>query len=148
VAGIKSDFAVFKKECRTSDGIILWQKVFNRSGEEMRATTAVSVQRRRVKAIEVTVPANVLLLANYGDWTRANSDLPNDEVVLEGGGLEYEPSANVIIRRRLGALSMEDTRTIENRTRRYSNASYAIDVYQTASGDLESLDVRKLLPQA
>lgn len=126
-----------EEDCLTTDGILLWQKLFYSSGGLMSSAHATSINRRPVKGFEVRVPAKALNLSTYGDWTAEKTGL-NDEVLMEQG------STVSSLTRRLGVLSMTEELAHSPRYRTYMNSTYMISLVYNRDGSLIRLDVGPL----
>jgi hypothetical protein len=130
-----------QKACVTDDGVLLWQKTFYSDGSLMSEARASKITRRRVTTAEVSPPADALSLSSYGDWTPGQAALPNDETVLQGPNPPPDTPAATMLVRRLGALTLTDSRTVYGRTRRYDNATYTLSVTEKPDGSLDGLQI-------
>lgn len=88
--------------CVTDDGVELWSGSLNSDGEVIKATHAISVERRRVRADEVRSPADALDWEAWTSGIAAMPDAPNDEVILVPSPSNWSRGDPAVIRRRAG----------------------------------------------
>lgn len=133
--GRAGEAAPAEKDCITSDGILLWQKIFYGDGSVLQSAKAVSLKRRRVKPFEVTIPDVAITLSSYGQWLPDAMALPNDEVELQSSRPDKQGPMESIVIRRLGDTSIRDDRSQSRRTRLYTGHDYVLSVEERDLGN-------------
>ncbi len=133
---------IVEKNCLTHDGIILWQKVLSGSGSILHSAEVTSIDRSSVRPEELRVPAEILHLSTWGNWSNGAEQAPNDEVLLESElNPKDSPRISLLIQRFGGY------RKIERKEASYHIVSYRgegveISVTRALDGSLKRAIVR------
>lgn len=132
---------IVEKDCLTVDGVLLWQKIFDRPDHELQVSETTTIDRSPVNPKDLIVPSNLLQISSWGDWSR-KTDGPNNEVLLQSTAQENQPETMLRIKK-MGTYQMS-----QFKDRMYSGESYTgdgvtISITKTPAGVLKRVEVKR-----
>lgn len=131
---------IVERDCLTPEGVPLWQRILSSLGE-IRAAETTSVSLAPVKEETVTLPADLLQVRSWGDWSRTTEG-PNTEVRLQSASQDDAPASTLHIKR-LGPYGMSAFRDQDYGGETYIGEDVSISVTRTHGGQLQMVSVNR-----